>query len=277
MEANMTALRFDRVSKEYRRGNESIQAFANIDLNIQDREFVALLGPSGCGKTTMLRLFAGLEYPTSGEVLVGDRQVLGPGPDRAVVFQQFALFPWMTVRQNIEFGLKCMGADKATRCDRSVHYIDLMGLSGHEDAFPSQLSGGMQQRVAIARSYAINSEVLLMDEPFAALDTQTRQIMQEALADLIVREPRTVLFVTHSVEEALYLADRVIVLGARPARVRTSLDISATRRSECWNQQLSTSLLSNAKFNEIRASIWEILREEISKERGITNNKKMPN
>jgi NitT/TauT family transport system ATP-binding protein len=267
----MTSLRFDRVTKEYNRRSDTVRAFANIDMSIGEREFVALLGPSGCGKTTMLRLFAGLEHPTSGEVFVGHRRVIGPGPDRAVVFQQFALFPWMTVRQNIEFGLRCMGIDRNERRDRSRHYIKLMKLSGHEDAFPHQLSGGMQQRVAIARSYAVNSDVLLMDEPFAALDTQTRQIMQESLSELILREPKTVLFVTHSVEEALYLADRVIVLGCRPANIRSCFDVSKLRRSEDWNHQLRTSLLSNAKFNELRASIWEILRDEISNNRDGTD------
>lgn len=263
----MTALRLDHVSKTYTRGAETVQAFTNVNMEIADREFVALLGPSGCGKTTMLRLFAGLEHPTAGNVLVGDRTIEGPGPDRAVVFQQFALFPWMTVQENIEFGPQCMGVGRGERRERSSHYIGLMGLSGHEKAFPHQLSGGMQQRVAIARSYAVDSQVLLMDEPFAALDTQTRQLMQEALLDLVRREPKTVLFVTHSVEEALYLADRVIVLGRRPASVKASIDISEIRTTERWNEQLSTALLSNAKFNEIRASVWSILREEILAER----------
>lgn len=263
----MSSLRFENVSKSYLRGPAEIHAFANIDLQIEDGDFVCLLGPSGCGKTTMLRLFAGLEQPSAGTVLVDSRAVRGPGPDRAVVFQQFALFPWMTVQQNIEFGPRCVGASKLERQNKSKHYIELIGLKGHEHAFPHQLSGGMQQRVAIARSYAINPRVLLMDEPFGALDTQTRQIMQESLMDLINREPKTVLFVTHSVEEALYMADRVIVLGRRPASVKADFHISTIRRERDWQSRLSTELLGDPKFNELREEVWSILRQEINSER----------
>lgn len=259
----MSSLRFENVSKAYARGSEQVQAFANLNLQIGEGAFVCLLGPSGCGKTTMLRLFAGLESPTSGNVLADSKAVRGPGPDRAVVFQQFALFPWMTVQQNIEFGPRCVGVAKSERQRRSRHYIELMDLRGYEDAFPHQLSGGMQQRVAIARSYAINPRILLMDEPFGALDTQTRQIMQESLMDLVSREPKTVLFVTHSVEEALYMADRVIVLGRRPASVKADLDISEIRRSRGWQSRLSTELLGDPDFNRLRENVWSILRHEI--------------
>lgn len=263
----MAVITFDGVKKTFGSSDTGFVALEQIDLVIADKEFIAIVGPSGCGKTTCLRLVAGFEAPTAGTVSVDGRKVTGPGPDRAVVFQQFALFPWKTVSENIALGLRNKGVEKIEREKRIRQAVELMGLKGYEEAFPHQLSGGMQQRVAIARSYAVDSQVLLMDEPFAALDTQTRQLMQEALLDLVRREPKTVLFVTHSVEEALYLANRVIVLGRRPASVKASIDISEIRTNERWNDQLSTALLSNAKFNEIRASVWSILREEILAER----------
>lgn len=259
----MSSVKLSAVSKTYMRGAESVPAVADMNFEVRRGEFVALLGPSGCGKTTMLRLVAGLELPTEGSVLVDERRVVGPGPDRAVVFQQFALFPWKTVRENIEFGLKCIGASRDERRRGSNHYISLMHLTGHENAYPYQLSGGMQQRVAIARSYALKSDVLLMDEPFAALDSQTRQMMQEELIKIVQVEPRTVIFVTHSVEEALYLADRVVVLSRRPARILASIDIVPIRQREHWNSQFSAAVQANSAFNDLRVSIWSMLREEI--------------
>lgn len=220
-------------------------------------EFVSVVGPSGCGKTTLLNLVAGFVVPDEGEVRVDGRLVTGPEPNRGVVFQQYAIFPWLTVAQNIEFGLT-LRAQKSRcpkRADVVRHYIDLMGLRGFETAFPKTLSGGMKQRVAIARAYAVNPEVLLMDEPFAALDAQTRDAMQEFLLHVHAEEQKTVLFVTHSVEEAIYLSNRVVVLGARPARVReeveSPLDYPRTRAAK-----FSTT------FTELRHHIEDLLRPE---------------
>ena len=214
----MSDIIFDHVSKMFPRNGGDFTALEDVSFSVGEREFVAIVGPSGCGKTTLLRIVAGLERPSLGSMRVGGRQVVGPGPDRAMVFQQFALFPWKTVRENIAFGLKCKNVSRRER-DRVVEqYLDLLGMAGTEESYPHQLSGGMQQRVAIARSYAIDPEVLLMDEPFGALDAQTRTVMQEELIRISRVSPRTVLFVTHSVEEAVYLADRVVVLSRSPRK-----------------------------------------------------------
>ena len=177
----MSEIVFEGISKVFPRGGAAFTALFDVSLGIPDKQFLAIVGPSGCGKTTLLRMAAGLEAPSSGIVRVGGRPVNGPGADRAVVFQQFALFPWKTVRENIAFGLKCKGMPRAKRDELALHYLELMGMSGTEDNYPHQLSGGMQQRVAIARSYAIEPQVLLMDEPFGSLDAQTRTLMQEEL------------------------------------------------------------------------------------------------
>jgi NitT/TauT family transport system ATP-binding protein len=235
-----------------------------VTLDVREKEFVAIVGPSGCGKTTLMRMAAGLEFPTSGTVAVGGRAVTGPGPDRAVVFQQFALFPWKTVRDNIAFGLKCKGASRAEQDDAVRKYLELMGMQGTEESFPHQLSGGMQQRVAIARSYAIDPDVLLMDEPFGALDAQTRTVMQEELIRLSRFNPRTVLFITHSVDEAVYLADRVVVLARNPGRIREILDVTRTRRAEDWDARAIEEVMDLPSFTGMRTHLWKLLREQIA-------------
>jgi NitT/TauT family transport system ATP-binding protein len=235
-------------------------AIDRIDLRIEEKEFVAIVGPSGCGKTTLMRMAAGLDFPTGGRVLVGGAEVQGPGPERAVVFQQFALLPWKSVRDNIGFGLMCRGTPRAEREAAVARYVELMGLSGHEDSFPHQLSGGMQQRVAIARAYVMQPAALLMDEPFGALDAQTRIVMQEELVRLARRNPRTVLFITHSVEEAVYLADRVVVMGKRPGRILETLDIRPTRESEGWEAQPIEEVMDTAAFTHLRSRIWRLLK-----------------
>jgi NitT/TauT family transport system ATP-binding protein len=262
----MSAIVFDSVSKMFPRGSGVIKAVDDISLTIAEQEFVAVVGPSGCGKTTLLRMAAGLELPSSGKVRVGGRIVRGPGPDRAVVFQQFALFPWKTVRENIGFGLKCKGVDRRRRDEIALHYLELMGMSGTEDSYPHQLSGGMQQRVAIARSYAIEPEVLLMDEPFGALDAQTRTVMQEELIRLTRANPRTVLFITHSVEEAVFLADRVIVLSRGPGRIAEVIPIRPTREAEEWIGKRSEEVMEAPSFGRMRADIWRLLRHQMQKE-----------
>jgi NitT/TauT family transport system ATP-binding protein len=235
----------------------------DIDLEVQDREFVAIVGPSGCGKTTCLRMAAGLDHATSGSVRVGGVEVKSPGPDRAVVFQQFALFPWKNVWDNIEFGLVSLGVDVAERRRRIEHYIALMGLAGYERAFPHQLSGGMQQRVAIARAYVLDPKVLLMDEPFGALDAQTRVVMQEELVRLARRHPRTVLFITHAVEEAVYLADRIAVMTRRPGRIREVIDVKPVRESERWDAlERIEDVMDQPSFVHLRTHIWKLLREQ---------------
>jgi NitT/TauT family transport system ATP-binding protein len=220
-----TEIRFDRVCHTYRppRGRP-VLALDDVSLEIGDREFVALLGPSGCGKSTLLYLLGGFIPVETGRITVGGRPIAGPGPDRGIVFQNFALYPWKTVRENICYGLKKQGLPRAERLKRAQDFIDLVSLTGFEDSYPSQLSGGMKQRVAIARTLALDPAILLMDEPFGALDAQTKGLMHEELLAIMGRTPKTVVFVTHDVREAVYLADRVVVMTARPGRVKTVVD-----------------------------------------------------
>ena len=257
----MSGIAFDRVKRVFRRGDELFEALQDVSFNVADREFVAIVGPSGCGKTTLVRMAAGLEFPTSGAVLVGGDRVRKPGPDRAVVFQQFALFPWKSVEDNIGFGLKCVGGEPSERRNIVARYVTLMGLAGYERAYPHQLSGGMQQRVAIARSYALNPGVLLMDEPFGALDAQTRVVMQEELIKLSRLSPRTVLFITHAVEEAVYLADRVVVMTPRPGRIEEIIDVASIRRAEHWDKaERVEDVMEQESFVHLRTRIWKLLR-----------------
>lgn len=260
----MKDIAFRNVTKVFPRGGGVFTAIEDVTLTVAEKEFVAIVGPSGCGKTTLMRMAAGLDFPSSGTVAVGGRMVSGPGPDRAVVFQQFALFPWKTVRDNIAFGLKCKGASRTEQDDAVHKYLELMGMQGTEDSFPHQLSGGMQQRVAIARSYAIDPDVLLMDEPFGALDAQTRTVMQEELIRLSRFNPRTVLFITHSVDEAVYLADRVVVLARNPGRVKEILDVASVRRAEDWDARAIEEVMDLPSFTGMRTHLWKLLREQIA-------------
>ena len=198
---------------------ESLIALQNVSLDIPAAKLTAILGPSGCGKTTLLKVIAGLIKPTSGSVKVRGKDIEGPGPDRALVFQDFALLPWATVLQNVGFGLRARGVPKKEREETSLHYIKEVGLLGFEDKYPHQLSGGMRQRTGLARALTINSDILLMDEPFSAVDEQMRRKLQEDLLKLLKVENKTVIFVTHSIEEAVYLADQVIILSGRPGSV----------------------------------------------------------
>ena len=198
---------------------ESLIALQNVSLDIPAAKLTAILGPSGCGKTTLLKVIAGLIKPTSGSVKVREKEIEGPGPDRALVFQDFALLPWATVLQNVGFGLRARGVPKKERDETSLHYIKEVGLLGFEDKYPHQLSGGMRQRTGLARALTINSDILLMDEPFSAVDEQMRRKLQEDLLNLLKVENKTVIFVTHSIEEAVYLADQVIILSGRPGSV----------------------------------------------------------
>jgi len=248
----------DRVSHHYRpRHGRDVLALDQVSLDIAEREFIALLGPSGCGKSTLLYLLGGFLPTQSGNISVDSKPVKGPGPDRGIVFQHFALFPWKTVRQNVAYGLEKQGMPKDERDRRAKEYIALVGLQGFEDSYPSQLSGGMKQRAAIARTLAIDPSILLMDEPFGALDAQTRSLMQSELLALWRRSPKTVLFVTHDVQEAVYLAERVVVMSARPGRVKAIVDT----RLDHTDPALFKSRVFIDKVDEI----WNLVRDEALK------------
>ena len=264
----MSDIRFEGVSRTFRRDGKEFLALDTVDLAIADKEFVAIVGPSGCGKTTCLRMVAGFDTPSAGKVTVAGAQVRGPAPERAVVFQQFALFPWKSVAENIAFGLRNKGVPAAEQRERISHYVNLMGLQGYETAYPHQLSGGMQQRVAIARAYALDPAVLLMDEPFGALDAQTRVVMQEELVRLARVNPRTVLFITHGVEEAIYLADRVAVMTKRPGRIKEIIDVRSVRAAEKWESHPRIEdVMDLPSFVHLRTHIWRSLREEKGEQR----------
>jgi NitT/TauT family transport system ATP-binding protein len=259
----MANITFSGVERVFRQNGTEFVALKDVNLTVQDQEFVAIVGPSGCGKTTCMRMAAGLEHPTGGSVSVAGEVVKNPGPDRAVVFQAFALFPWKTVWDNVEFGLLSLGVDGAERRRRIEHYIGLMGLKGCERAYPHQLSGGMQQRVAIARAYVLDPKVLLMDEPFGALDAQTRVLMQEELVRLARQHPRTVLFITHAVEEAVYLADRIVVMTGRPGTVREIIEVKAVREKENWDQHARIEdVMDQPSFVHLRSHVWKLLRDQ---------------
>src|SRR5437660_5762145 len=234
-----------------------VLALEDISLDVREREFVALPGPSGCGKSTLLYLIGGFLPTETGRILIDGKPVAGPGPDRGIVFQHFALFPWKTVRANILYGLERQGLPRDVRERRAQAYIELVGLSGFEDSYPSQLSGGMKQRTAIARTLAFDPNILLMDEPFGALDAQTRGLMQSELLRIWQRTPKTVIFVTHDVQEAVYLADRVAVMSARPGRiiaiVKTKFDKS------------DPAIFKNQHFIEKVDEIWNLVRIEAIK------------
>ncbi|MCO8273512.1 ABC transporter ATP-binding protein [Actinoplanes sp. TRM 88003] len=215
----------DRVGKSFAMKNDRFVALENVSLEVAENEFVTIVGPSGCGKTTLMNILAGLETPDAGQALVRGARITGPGPDRGVIFQQYALFPWLTVRKNVEFGLRTAGVPNPERRERAQHFIDLVGLHDFADALPRMLSGGMKQRCAIARAYAVNPSILLMDEPFGAVDALTRVRLQEQLLQTWSQEKRTVVFITHDVDEAVFLANRVVVMAARPGRIVEIVDV----------------------------------------------------
>ena len=240
---------------------DGILALDGINLEVKAGEFVLLLGPSGCGKSTLLNVVAGFLKPTSGQVLHEGQPVVGPDRRRTVVFQDYALFPWMTVQQNVEFGLKTQGMAAAERAAVARSFIDLVRLSGFEDRFPHEISGGMKQRAAIARALAPNPDILLMDEPFGALDAQTRVLLQEEVARISAETANTILFVTHSIEEAVFLGDRIVVISARPGRIRAEYQVAIGRPR-------TAEVRSFPEFIHLTQELWHTLKPEWQDDRG---------
>ena len=237
-----------------RRG-QTTQALLPVDFDVGQNDFVTILGPSGCGKSTLLRIVAGLDFPSTGQVLLDGQPVDGPGADRGMVFQSYTLFPWLNIAQNIRFGLRERGLPEAQQKERSDYFIAKVGLRGFEQHFPKQLSGGMQQRTAIARALANDPKILLMDEPFGALDNQTRVLMQELLLGIWEAERKTVMFVTHDIDEAIFMANRVAVFSARPGRIKTELAVDLPHPRHY-------TLKTTPEFSALKARLTEEIRAE---------------
>lgn len=230
------------------------EAIKQLDLTVKQGEFLAIVGPSGCGKSTFLDMIAGLAKPSSGEIFMDGKLITGPALDRGIVMQGYALFPWRTVRKNVEFGLEIKKVPQKERQEISQQYLELVGLKNFEDRYPHELSGGMKQRVAIARALAYDPEVLLMDEPFAAVDAQTREVLQEELLRIWEKTRKTIVFVTHGIDEAVFLADRVAVMTANPGTIKEIVDINLPRPRD--------GIRSSADFGWVRHKIWELLQNE---------------
>jgi NitT/TauT family transport system ATP-binding protein len=251
----MAKLELMNITKKYITEKKELLAVDNVSLSVEENEFISIVGPSGCGKSTLLRIIAGLEKPTSGKVLLDGKEVKEPSAERGMVFQQYTLMPWRTVLKNVTFGLEIKKIPKEEQIKIAKKFIKMVGLEGFEDAYPYQLSGGMQQRVAIARTLANDPEIVLMDEPFGALDTQTRAILQNELLKIWQKEKKTVLFVTHSVDEAVYLSDRVVVMTARPGKIKKIIPIELKRPRD------RTSI----EFLEYKKKIVNELKDEVLK------------
>ena len=256
----MTTLKIEQVSRTFpaRHGNAPTRALEPTDLTIGNNDFVTILGPSGCGKSTLLRIVAGLDRPTGGRVTLDGREVTGPGADRGMVFQSYTLFPWLTVRENICFGLREKAMAPAQQDEIAAHYIARVGLAGFENHYPKMLSGGMQQRTAIARALANDPKILLLDEPFGALDNQTRSLMQELLLALWEAERKTVLFVTHDIEEAIFMANRVVVMSARPGRIKAEVAVDLPHPRHY-------TVKTTPAFSALKAQLTEEIRVEALK------------
>ena len=252
------------VTKRYvsARTGEQVEALTPVTLDVRQGEFLAIVGPSGCGKSTLLKMVAGIETLSSGRILVDGRVISGPSPERVLVFQQYALFPWKTVRENIEFGLRAAGIPKAERDRRVDRHIDMVGLRGFETRYPHELSGGMQQRCALARALVVDPKVLLMDEPLAAVDAQTRVLLQEELLDLWgqvkpAQDRKSVVYVTHNIDEAIYLADRVVVMSARPGSIKEIIDVDLDRPRTFHTRTTPECL-------RLIERTWILIRQEIA-------------
>jgi NitT/TauT family transport system ATP-binding protein len=254
-------LQLENVTKCFpiRGQKSSFTAIEDISIDLPAGEFLVVVGPSGCGKSTLLDLLGGLSTPSSGRILLDGTPITGPGLDRGIVFQQYALLPWRTARKNIEFGLEAKGLPAAARRERAEQYLELVGLQSFADRYPHELSGGMKQRVAIARSLAFDPELLLMDEPFAALDAQTRESLQDELLRIWKSTGKTILFITHGIDEAIYLGQRVAVLTSRPGRIKQIVDVEIDRTAE--------DVRSEEGFRAQRHHIWTLLRDEVERAR----------
>jgi NitT/TauT family transport system ATP-binding protein len=255
--AGVPKIRIDGVGRSFGRDGRAAPALVDIRLDVPAGELLCLLGPSGCGKSTLLNIIAGFIPPSEGRVLVDGQPVRGPGADRGVVFQEYVLFPWLTVAENVEFGPLLKGTPSAERRRLIARYLDMVGLTPHADKFPVQLSGGMKQRVAIARALANNPSIVLMDEPFGALDAQTREVMQEELSRIQRLEPKTIVFVTHSIREAVYLGDRVVVMTSAPGRIKDVFTIKLPDVRDRFAPE----------FTRYESEITRVLKEEVAKVR----------
>jgi NitT/TauT family transport system ATP-binding protein len=251
------------LNKTFGSGSNKVVAISGFNLEVKENEFTVLVGPSGCGKSTFLYLVAGFEKLTSGTILLDGKPINKPGPDRGFVFQEFVLYPWRTVLKNVTFGLEIAGVSKEAAREKAMRLIDMVGLNGFENAYPNTLSGGMKQRVGIARALAYDPEVLLMDEPFGSLDAQTRKVMQRELTRIWEKMKKTVIFVTHSVIEATYLADKIIVMTARPGRVKGVINVNLPRPRDYTGKQ----------YLRIREKVLALLEEEVMKSLGKTSRK----
>ena len=252
----MSALSIQGVSRIFETGQgQRTQALLPVDFNVHDNDFVTILGPSGCGKSTLLRIVAGLERPSTGRVMLDGQPVDGPGADRGMVFQSYTLFPWLTVAQNIRFGLRERGMAETAQKERCDYFLAKVGLRGFEHHFPKQLSGGMQQRTAIARALANDPKILLLDEPFGALDNQTRVLMQELLLGIWESARKTVLFVTHDIDEAIFMANRVAVFSARPGRIKSDIAVNLPHPRHY-------TVKTSPEFMQLKARLTEEIRSE---------------
>ncbi|MBW8466006.1 ABC transporter ATP-binding protein, partial [Acidovorax sp.] len=250
----MSSVSIQAVSRVFETAKgQRTQALQPVDFEVRDNDFVTILGPSGCGKSTLLRIVAGLDHATSGRVLLDGAPGEGPGAERGMVFQSYTLFPWLTIEQNIRFGLRERGMPEAQQKERAAYFIAKVGLRGFEQHFPKQLSGGMQQRTAIARALANDPKILLMDEPFGALDNQTRVLMQELLLGIWEAERKTVLFVTHDIDEAIFMANRVAVFSARPGRIKTELAVDLPHPRHY-------TIKTSPEFMDLKARLTEEIR-----------------
>lgn len=245
----------ENLSKIYNEGTpQAVEALRDINLTVADGEFVSIVGPSGCGKSTLMEIIAGLVPKSEGSVRIGEQEVTDPRQEIGVVFQEYSLFPWRTVKRNTEFGLELMDVDTDKRSERAQEMLDLVGLSGFEESYPDELSGGMQQRVALARTLATDPDILLMDEPFGALDEQTRLYMGEELLRIWSETEKTVIFITHSLQESVLLSDRVVVLSDRPGQIRDVVPIELGRPRD-------TDLLGTEEFSQAQSRIWQLIKK----------------
>ncbi len=271
MQTNKERIVFDNVSMQFETPNGQLEVVRDMSFAVNQGDFISLVGPSGCGKTTLMNMAAGFVKPTSGEVLLDGRQVDQPGPDRGVMFQEYGVFPWLTVEQNIAFGLNLKVSKNLTAAEKKEivdRYLNLMGLQDFRKAYPKTLSGGMRQRLALARTYAVRPEFVLMDEPFGALDAQTRSAMHDLLLDVLYAEGKTVMLITHSVEEAVYLSSKVLIISARPSRIREVVDIP-------FPYPRHRSLQETPEFNTLRAHIHNSVMQEYAAQEALARENRV--